>query len=63
MIHRRLRTRMPQLRCDVNEVSATRQERGSVSVSRIVKDVAGNPRLAHGQIETLSQSGIVKRSP
>ena len=54
---------MPQLRCDVNEVSATRQERGSVSVSRIVKDVAGNPRLAHGQIETLSQSGIVKRSP
>jgi hypothetical protein len=63
VIDRGLRTGVPQLRCDVNEVSATRQERGSVCVSRIIKDVAGNPSLPHRQIEALSQSGIVERSP
>jgi hypothetical protein len=30
---------------------------------RIVKDVADYRRLVHRQIETLSQSGIVKRRP
>ena len=45
MIHRGLWAGVPQLRCDVNEIAATRQERGSVAVPRIVKDVAGYPRF------------------
>src|ERR1700723_3244066 len=62
MIHRGLRAGVPQLRCDVNEITTTRQERGSVCVPRIVQDVAGYLRLLHRQIEALPQSGIVERS-
>ena len=41
MVHRGLGAGVPHLRGDVNEVAAPRQERGGVSVPRIVKDVTG----------------------
>ena len=54
MIHRCLWAGVPELRCDVNEIAATRQQRGSIGVPRIVKYVPGYLRLLHRQIEPLS---------
>jgi hypothetical protein len=57
-----LRAGVPELRCDINEIAATRQERGSVTVPRIVKDVAGYRGLVHRQIDLFrnreSSSGV-----